>query len=238
MPSELQQIPASQILPTAFNSQTPEWLWRPKDIPKGGSNSMYLLSTGFAGWRYYSLKKEVKLSVDFPENYEDDIGYKYKHGPNVVNPKGEPMEEKDRPVKLLLFRVWIKECNAMRCAVIDSWPLQQSIAQIFSNPELMLFGSESDGFCSNFFLQIHHNNQPASASLTYTAHGFVRPPQNEQMLMAAADPWCPENYFQGLNPFEPPAQPPVITPPPGTDTVRTREGADLRAQPAQRDERW
>jgi hypothetical protein len=205
-------IAANQLFPPAFGNQAPDWLWRPKDIPKGKFQRFYVTSQVDAGYRYYSEAREVRLSKEYPTDYEKDIGYRYGHGPGKADKDGQPLLERAMPTQVILIRLWHVEERKMVACVIDSWPLMQRLQQVFENEEFQLIGDPDNGYISNFYLQVYHNANPASPSLTYTADGHLRPTQSAEALEAAAKPWYPDNYWLGLNPLEKPLQPPAAKP--------------------------
>jgi hypothetical protein len=221
-------IPASEIFPPAFSNVVPEWIWRPKDVDKGKSVRLYVCSQSSIGWRYYTLNREIRLSKDFPTDYAEDIGYRYGHGPGKVDEKtGEPKEERDKPTQSCLLRVWHVENERMVAAVIDTWTLLQQLDQIFSNPEFNL--NDQAGMVSNFYLQVFHNAN--MGAMTYTAQSFLRPSENPTMFAAASQPWYPDQYWLGLNPFEAPATPPANAGRPAAErpvleVLRDPHGAD------------
>ncbi len=232
-------IPASTLIPPAFANQgAPEWIWRPKDIEKGKSLRLYICSQESVGWMYYTDSKEIRLSQEFPTNFENDIGYKWGHGPGKRDNDGNPAEERSAPVKALLYRIWNTEASKMQAAVISSRPLIEQLFQIFSNTEFSL--DDRIGYVANFYLQIFHNANPSSQSMTYTAQGHLRPGQNPAMFAAALEPWYPEQYWLGLNPFEAPVEPPANAGRPGNGAapgtvlaaLRDSNGADLEMGPA------
>ena len=62
-------IPASSLIPPAFNAERPDWIWEPKFLDKGGKAILYMTSEIFWGWRYYTADREVRLSLEYPSDY-------------------------------------------------------------------------------------------------------------------------------------------------------------------------
>lgn len=225
--------PAGEFF-TAFESGVPNWMWRPKDVAAGGSIRAYLCSPPDDGWRYFRQNKSVWLGKDYPEDFEDDIGYQYGHGPGKVDEKtGEPKEDRDYPRKIALMRLWIVERKEMVAAVIDSKPLQMRLAQIASNPEFGFLVNEAGVMVTNYYLQFFHN-QGVAKNMTYTADGHLRPTQDPQVWEEAAKPWHPESFWLGLNPFEPPTQPPANAGKPSLPaTAFDEHGAEVPTSPGE-----
>ncbi|MGB7564221.1 MAG: hypothetical protein WBM08_05655, partial [Prochlorococcaceae cyanobacterium] len=157
---------------------------------------------------YYKENKEIVLSMEYPENYESDVGYAFGHGPGKTDEQGNPKLERARPDKVVLLRMWHVEDKRMVAAVLDSSPVKKKLSRICSNPEFGLVEEKNGALVSNFYLEFFHDGRPANKSLTYQVDGHLRPTQNPEVMKAAALPWFPENFFLGLNPFEEPAQPP------------------------------
>lgn len=216
-------IPAASLLPPAFDSGKPEWIWAPRDVPEDQSRKLYLTSELHAGWRYYTASREVKLSKEFPSDYEKDIGYKYNHGPGKTDRDGKPMEDRAKPSGVWLARAWLVEEERMVAAVIDSFSLQSQIQKIFQNEEFMLL----DTLITNFYLTIYHDKKPPTPAMTYTAQGNLRVLRNKKAYEEATKPFYPESYWKGLNPLEEPTQPPANAGLPAT--VRDEHGADQEA---------
>lgn len=203
----LQLVPAAQLF-AAFNGGAPSWMWRPKDINPGGSIRAYLTSKPESGWRYYNKDRDAVLSTEYPENWEENIGYAFGHGPGKVDKEtGQPKEDKDYPRRICLARLWIVETKEMVAAVIDSKTLQGRLAQICDNPGFGMLCNAEGTMVSNFYLQFFHNKNVAPA-MTYMVDGHLRPTQDERVWIEAAKPWYPEQFWQGLNPFEAPTTPP------------------------------
>ena len=217
-------IPASSLLPPAFGDGKPEWIWTPRDVPEDQSRKLYLTSEFHAGWRYFSISKEIRLSKEFPSGYESDIGYKYNHGPGKTDGNGKPMEEKAKPTGTWLVRAWLVEEERMVAAVIDSFSLQGQIQKILQNDEFFLLPSN----ITNFYLTIYHDKKPATPALTYTAQGSLRTLRNKKAYDEAAQPFYPDSYWAGLNPLSAPAEPPAAAGLPAT--VRDEHGADQEAE--------
>jgi len=216
-------IPAASLLPPAFNSGKPDWIWSPRDIPEDSSRKLFISSEIFPGWKYFTINKEIRLSKEFPADYEKDIGYKYNHGPGKTDRDGKPAEEKSKPASIWLVRCWLVEEERMVAAVIDSFPLQGQIQKALQNEEFLMLET---GIC-NFYLTIFHDKNPASPALTYTAQASLRTLRNKPAYLEAAKPFYSESYFKGLNPLEAPAEPPANAGIPAT--VRDENGADLEA---------
>lgn len=197
-------VPASLLLPSNFSGGRPDWIFEPKNINKGESRKFYIASAFHSGYKYFTLNKEVRLSQEYPENWEAEIGYKYKHGPGRVDHEGNPCEEKATPNSLWLIRAWLVEEERMVAFVIESYPLQVSIQQAISNNEEFLF---LDTGLTNFYLTVFHNRDPAQKALTYTAQASHRVCQNQRAYEAAMQEFYPDQYFKGLNPFEAPMEP-------------------------------
>jgi len=216
-------IPAASLLPPAFGGGKPEWIWSPRDIPEDASRKLYLSSEIIAGFKYYTVNKEVRLSKEFPSDYEKDIGYRFNHGPGKTDRDGKPMEEKSKPAGIWLVRAWLVEDERMVAAVIDSFPLQGQIQKALQNEEFLML----DEGITNFYLTIFHDKNPASPALTYTAQASLRTLRNKKAYAEAAKPFYSESYWKGLNPLEAPAAPPANAGLPAT--VRDQHGADLEA---------
>jgi hypothetical protein len=216
-------IPAASLLPPAFNSGKPDWIWSPRDIPEDSSRKLFIASEIFPGWKYFTINKDVRLSKEFPSDYEKDIGYRYGHGPGKTDRDGKPAEEKSKPSSIWLVRCWLVEEERMVAAVIDSYPLQTQIQKALQNDEFLMLDS---GIC-NFYLTIFHDKNPSSPALTYTAQASLRTLRNKAAYQEAGKPFYSESYFRGLNPLEAPAEPPANAGLPAT--VRDEHGADLEA---------
>jgi hypothetical protein len=216
-------IPAASLLPPAFNASKPDWIWSPRDIPEDSSRKLFIASEIQAGFRYYSINREIRLSKEFPADYEKDIGYKYNHGPGKTDKDGKPLEEKAKPSSVWLFRAWLVEDERMVAAIIDSFPLQGQIQKALTNDEFLML----DRGITNFYLTIFHDKNPASAALTYTCQSSLRTLRNADAYKQAGQPFYGENYWKGLNPLEPLTTPPANAGLPAT--VRDENGADEEA---------
>lgn len=201
-------IPASALFPAAFSDGKPEWLYSAAEIKKteARNRKFFLTSEISTGWKYFTEKHEVRLSSEFPADYEKDIGYKYGHGPGKVNSEtGEVLEERAKPTGTWLMRAWLVEEERMVALTIDSYPLQQQMQQaVASNDELLML----DSGIANFYFTIFYNEKPVQKALTYTASASLKVLRNDLAYEEAAKPWYPEAYWKGLNPFEGPTQPP------------------------------
>ena len=221
MSGTIDLIPASALLPPAFNDK-PDFYWAPSDVPEGGSAKVYLTSEIHAGWKYFTLNREVRLSQEYPKNYQDEIGYKYNHGPGKTDKDGKPMEDKASPRGVWMFRAWIVEQERMAVAIVDSFTLQNKIAKILQNEE---YGMTPEGV-TNFYLTVYHEAKPATPANTYDATGALRMLRNKRALEEAQRPFYPDNYWKGLNPLEPPAEAPTEASKALPPTVRDSNGAD------------
>lgn len=221
MSGTLDLIPAATLLPPAFKDK-PDFYWAPSEIPEGSSLKLYLCSEIHAGWKYFTLNKEVRLSQEYPKGYEQEIGYKFNHGPGKTDKDGKPMEDRATPRGVWLFRAWVVEQERMVAAVIDSYTLQQKIAKILVNEE---YGMTPSGV-TNFYLTIFHEAKPATPANTYDATGALRMLRNKTAMEEAAKPFYPENYWRGCNPLEPPAEAPTSSGKALPPTVRDANGAD------------
>jgi hypothetical protein len=220
-------IPAASLLPAAFSAGKPDWIWSPRDIPEDGSRKIFLTSEIAAGWRYYTINRDIRLSKEFPADYEKDIGYKFNHGPGKTDKDGNPAEEKSRPSGIWLVRAWLVEEMKMVAAVIDSFPLQGQIQKSMQNDEFLML----DEGITNFYLTIFNDKNPPTPALKYTAQASLRTLRNEQAYQEAAKPFYSESYWKGLNPLVPPTEPPANA---GVSvglpaTARDEHGADHEA---------
>ena len=212
-------IPASALIPPAFNSAKPEWNFRPSDVPEDGSAKLFLTSEITAGWRYFTMNRQVKLSKTYPADFAADIGYKYGHGPD----KGPDKQEKASPTGLWLVRAWYVEKERMVAFVIDSFTLQGQLEKIFKNDEFQML----DTSITNFYLEIFNDKNPATPANKYSATGNLRVLKNRKAAAEAAKPWFPDNFFLGLNPLEAPTEPPSAPSEPSLPaTRRDEDGAD------------
>lgn len=219
----MEGIPATALIPQAFtDSDKPACYWSPSDLKEGTSLKLFITSEIHAGWKYFTVNREVRLSKEFPKNYKDDIGYKFNHGPGKANKDGQPMEDKAKPRSLWLFRAWIVEQERMVAAVVDSMTLHKRFAKIMADPEYMLL---STGIC-NFYLTIFREKDPQSPADTYDATGSMRVLRNKKAAKEALKPWFPENYWLGLNPLEPAEEEAPNPGPSLPPTVRDENGAD------------
>jgi hypothetical protein len=240
MPSPISQpgnpgvggVPASLLFPANFNGGKPDWIFEPKNIKEGESRKFYIASAIESGYRYYTLNREVRLSREYPENWEAEIGYKFKHGPGKVDAEGKPTEDKATPSGLWLVRAWLVEEAKMVALIIESYPLQLSIQQAIASNDEFLF---LDSGLSNFYLTIFHNRNPAQKALTYTAQSTLRVSQNSAAYEAAAEDFHPDQYFKGLNPFEAPAEADAAATRRFPASARDENGADLEATIAQQE---
>lgn len=215
-------IPAEALIPPAFSGGKPEWHWKPSDVPEDGMHRLYLCSEFIGGWRYYTMNRQVRLSKDYPENFAEDVGYKYGHGPD----KGEDKQQKSSPSSFWLARCWHVERQRMVAAVFDSRTIQQGIQKIFRNPEYQML----DTGITNFYLSVFHDKEPASAALTYSVTGDIRQLKNRTAAAELKNPWFPDQFFLGHNPLEQPTQPPAAAKPSLPATVRDENGADEEVQ--------
>lgn len=225
-------LPASSLLPEAFPGK-PDFYWSERDI-KNGKERIYLTSEIHAGWKYFTASQEVRISKEFPEGYEADIGYKYKHGPGKVDPKtGQPMEEKAKPTMIWMFRAWHVEREEMVVAVVGSSTLQKRIAKLLDNEE---FGMTPRGIC-NFYLTVYRDPEAEKAADTYDATAALRVCGNQAAIEEAAKPFYAERYWRGLNPLEPDQEPPAALPKVPA-TARDENGADIEASVSDGDDDW
>jgi hypothetical protein len=212
-------IPASALIPPAFHASKPEWHFKPSDVPEDGSAKLFLTSEITAGWRYYTLNRQVKLSKDYPADFAADIGYKYGHGPD----KGPDKQEKASPTGIWLVRAWLVEKERMVAFIIDSFTLQGQLEKIFKNDEFQML----DTSITNFYLEIFNDKNPATPANKYSATGNLRVLKNRKAAVEAAKPWFPDNFFRGLNPLEAPTEPPSAPADPSLPaTRRDEDGAD------------
>jgi hypothetical protein len=216
-------IPAASLLPPAFDAGKPDWIWAQRDIPEGSNRKLYITSEIQSGFRYFSVNREIRLSKDWPADYEKDIGYKFNHGPGKTDKDGKPLEEKSKPSSVWLFRAWLVEEERMVAAVIDSFPLQGQIQKALMNDEFLML----DRGITNFYLTIFHDKDPAMAALTYTCQASLRTLRNAKAYEQAGLPFYGANYWKGLNPMEALTEPPANAGLPAT--VRDENGADQEA---------
>lgn len=220
--------PAASLLPPAFGSSKPEYLWRPADIPENGSERLYLASEIQSGWRYYTESRQVRLSREFPENYMQDVGYAFGHGPG----KGPDKQDRGKPTGIWLVRAWHVEREMMIAAIIDSFNVQSSMTKIMANDSYIM----TDAGLTNFYIQIFNDKEPPMKALKYTCTGNLRTTKNKAALHAAQDLWFPEQYWRGLNPFEPPADPTGEPPVAHPTVMRDENGADVEPKDLKADD--
>lgn len=226
-------IPAASLLPAAFGKA--DIYWTPADVPEGGNVKLFITSEIHAGWKYYTLDREVRVFQEYPKGYEREIGYKFNHGPGKADRDGNPMEQKAKPRSIWMFRAWIVEKEQMVVAVIDSFTLHNKIAKILQCEE---YGMTPKNIC-NFYLTIYREARPSSPAATYDATGHLRALNNKQAHLEAAKPFFPENYWLGINPLEAPAEPtadagiPVLP-----ATARDENGADTEVSVEREDYQW
>jgi hypothetical protein len=226
-------IPASSLLPSAFGNRKPQNYWSESDVPEGGKERLYLTSEIYSGWKYYTMNRDVRLSKDYPTGWEDEIGYKFGHGPGKVDHKtGLPKMELSSPRGIWLARAWHVEREMMVAAIISSFTLQTQLQKILGNEE---YGMLPSGIC-NFYLTIHNDKEPPTPRDKYMAEGALRICQNKQAIKAAGEPWWPEAYWKGLHPLENPAEQPPIDRLPAT--ARDENGADHEASVEKDDANW
>jgi hypothetical protein len=226
-PKDTIELSGASLVPEAFPDRS-EIYWSPSDIKPGDQERFYLYTPFTAGWKYFTINKQVRLSEAYPEDYERDIGYAFNHGPGKTDREGKPMEEKAKPRSIWIAKGWHVERKMLMVLVIDSANVQQRIAKALKhNPD---FGILRSGV-SNFFVTVFREADPKKPSDTYDAMLQLRVTQAKPILEAAAAPWNPDRFWKGLNPLEegpePPAegkgaQPPV--------TSRDEHGADTMAE--------
>ena len=217
-------IPCRELLPVAFGKGTHN-VWKSSEVPKGDSAPLCIASEVMEGWTYFTVDKEYRISVDYPENYLDDIGYAWGHGPGKTDAEGKPLMDKSKPSKIWAFRAWLLKEERMVTAVITSRPLQQAIGQLMMDEDH--FFDKKTSFC-NWFLLIEHNSNPISKAQTYTCRAKIKPggmAGNKPALEAAAKPYYLYRHFEGLDAFQPPAEPTEVKPTAGG--VRDDNGADI-----------
>jgi hypothetical protein len=229
-------IPAASLIPPAFNAERPDWIWEPKFLEKGATRKIYMTSEIFWGWRYYTANREVRLSVDYPADYESEIGYAFKNGPGKIDKDGNPAEAKAKPKNVWLFRGWLAEDKKMAAVVIDNYFVQCGIQKAFDNPEFMLLANS----VSNFYLEIHRNARDSLPALAFDTNGHLRPCGSKACIEQAPKPFYPERFWEGLNPLEAGSQPPAAAGKPSLPpTVRDNNGAEEEAIVSkEEDEDW
>jgi len=231
-------IPAASLLPAAFGGGKPDWIWSPRDIEGDSSRKLFIASEIQQGWKYFTINKEIRLSKEYPSDYEKDVGYKYNHGLGKTDADGKPLEDKGKPICCWLMRAWLVEEERMVAAVIDSFPLQGQIQKALQNEEFLML----DEGITNFYLTIFHDKKPASIALTYTCQASMRTLRNKAAYKEATKPFYGDSYWKGLNPLEPPTEPPANAGVPAQGlpaaglpaaglpaTVRDENGADHEA---------
>ena len=178
-------------------------------LPQDKAQRFYVCSVKqMSGWMYYAADGSIRLSQDYPDDYEAYIGYKYGHGAGKTDADGTPKEDKASPDRVLLMRLWSVDQGKMVAAAIDRSPLQKQIAKDFSNPQYYFEQDDAGACVSNFYLEFVHDSRPIQKALTYTVTSHLRPTTARPIYEAAAKPWYPENYWRSLNPFEAPTTPP------------------------------
>jgi hypothetical protein len=226
-------IPASSLIPPAFNAERPEWIWEPKFLDKGEKRIIYMTSEIFWGWRYYTADREVRLSLDYPTDHEQDIGYAFKNGPGKTDKDGNPAEKKAKPKNIWLFRGWLAQDKKMVAVIIDNFFIQSKIQKDFDNPELMLLANG----VSNYYLEIERNPRDSVPALQYDTSTHLRPCGSKACLEQAATPFYPERFWLGLNPLESGPEPPAAAGKPVLPaTTRDNNGAEEEVGPAKEQE--
>lgn len=195
-------FPASSWLPAEFDD-VPDWSFSLRDLKPETPQRFYLTSQIHKCWRYFDQKNRPKLSIDFPNNYEDDIGNAYKSE-----------VEKAKPSTIWYVRAWHVEGKKMVCLVIDSFPIMKRIGkELRANAQLMIAG-EIEGSplgVSNFYLEFVRDSAPVTPALTYLCDIHLRPTQSDVLRTAAMLPWYPENYPHNINPLQPAPEAPAPT---------------------------
>ena len=220
-------IPASSLIPPAFNADRPEWIWEPKFLKPGENRKIYMTSEIFSGWLYYTAEREVRLSQSYPNDYEADIGYAYKNGPGKTDAEGNAAEKKAKPKSTWLFRGWLCEDGKMVAVVIDNFFIQSQITEKFNSPDFMLLANS----CTNFYLDIiRSSNEKALPALQFSTEAHLRPCGSKAALQAAQDPFFSDRYWMGLNPLDASAEPPKNAGKPSLPpTSRDGNGAEEEA---------
>lgn len=219
-------IPASALIPPAFNAERPDWIWEPKFLEKGDKRYIYMASEIYWGWRYYTQDREVRLSLDYPADHEADIGYAFKNGPGKTDKDGNPADKKAKPKNVWLFRGWSVQDKKMVAVVIDNFYVQSKMQQDFDSPELMLMNTG----ISNYYLEIQRASRDVLPALKYAASTHVRPCGNKACLEQAANPFYPERFWLGLNPLEAGTEPPASAGKPSLPaTTRNSDGSEEEA---------
>ena len=226
-------IPASSLIPPAFNAERPDWIWEPKFLDKGGKAILYMTSEIFWGWRYYTADREVRLSLEYPSDYESDIGYAFKNGPGKTDNEGKPAEKKAKPKNVWLLRAWLAREKKMVAAVIDNFFIQSEMQQQFDNPQLMLLANG----VSNYYLEIVRNARDSVPALAYKTTAHLRPCGSKACLEQAKEPFFSERYWLGLNPLEAGSEAPANAGKPGLPaTTRDSNGAEQEVGPAKEED--
>jgi hypothetical protein len=209
-------FPASSWLPPEFD-EAPDWSFSLRDLKPETPQRFYLTSQIMKCWRYFDTKNRPKLSADFPDNYEDDIGNAYKSE-----------VEKAKPATIWYVRAWHVEGKRMVCLVIDSFPIMKRIGkELKANTQLMIAG-EVEGSplgVSNFYLEFVRDSAPVTPALTYLCDIHLRPTQSDVLRTAAMLPWYPDNYPHNINPLQPAPEAPAPT-----GIVQTAPGTNGSAQ--------
>jgi hypothetical protein len=219
-------IPASSLIPPAFNAERPEWIWEPKFLDKGDTRFISMTSEIYWGWRYYTPDREVRLSLEYPADYEADIGYAFKNGPGKTDKDGNPAEKKAKPKNVWLFRGWLVQDKKMVAVVIDNFFIQSKMQKEFDNPEMMLMNTG----VSNYYLEIEKNPRDAIPALQFDTVTHLRPCGSKACLEQAKAPFYPERFWLGLNPLEAGTEPPANAGKPGLPaTTRDNNGAEEEA---------
>jgi hypothetical protein len=199
-------IPASSLIPPAFDADRPDWIWEPKFLKEGETRKLYMTSEIFSGWRYFTMNNEVRLSQkQFPvDSYIDEIGYAFGHGPGKTDKEGKPAENKAKPRGCWLFRAWLAEDKKMVAFVSDNYFVHQGVNQELSNNSELLMLSSG---ISNFYLEIKKTDSKVPSQAFYI-RAHLRPCGSKDCLAQLAQPFFPDRYWMGLNPLEAGAEPP------------------------------
>lgn len=217
-------VPASELIPAAFGSaKTPDWIFTLRNIPIDQQRKFFLASQFSRGFQYYTENGDIRLSQDFPADYQKDIGYAYKHGPGKKDDKGNPMEERAYPSEVWIARAWYVEEERMVTLKIDSTPLMKRFHKLFQDPNFLL---QENGI-ANFYVTIFRESGKDGAPAKYDATASLRPLMNDTAYEEAAKPFYPENYWANLNPLVPAAEPPATRAQSGKPRARDENGADM-----------